>query len=247
MEELTFVESRWKIGAKVGGIVLMLISIMSLLMVGVVNHEKPHILHACVSWKGKFTYVSKAEALASGCAQISWKEKTLPLKVYIMSMMKPPFYDPGTVTMEGVAQFNKEAGFEFYSITTEEDEADIVMLYGVPSALRMKNGMGESHVLGTTQHYYNMELKKQQSLINIYDIISHMNILRKVIVHELGHAAGLAHNEDEEDELMYPTIGKLGLRDEPFHINAADRAWLMRRYDGRTHDIQIAGTPDSKD
>lgn len=247
MEEITFVGSKWKIGAEVGCVVLLLISILSLLLVGVVTHESPHLLHACVSWDGKFTYVSKAEALASGCTQVSWQKKSVPLKVYVISMMKPPTYDPGTVTMEGVAQFNKEVGFEFYSITTVEDEADVVVLYGVPRVLRLENGVGERHVLGTAQHYYNMELKKQQSLINIYGVVSHMNILRKVIVHELGHAAGLAHNEDEEDELMYPTLGRLGFRDEPFHINDADKVWLMRRYGGRTHDIQIAGKPDSKD
>lgn len=246
MEDLTFVESRWKIGAKVGGMVLMILSIMSLLLVGVMHHEKPHILHACVSWKGKFTYVSPSQALSSGCAQVSWQKKSVPLKVYVISMMKPPLYDPGTVTMEGVAQFNKEVGFELYSITTVEDEADIVMLYGVPSILHMPNGIGGIHVLGVTQHFYNLALNKQQAMINIYDNISHINILRKVVVHELGHAAGLDHNEYEEDDMMYPILGRLGFRDEPFHINKADKSWLLRRYNWRTYDTQSSGPPNSK-
>jgi len=119
---------------------------------------------------------------------------------------------------EAVAWWNDASGFELFALAVGAGGAggaDVLVRYG--EAL-------PAHVLGATQHRRRGAAGRIQATVLVS---GGLELPTLTLEHELGHAAGLAHDDASAVSVMRPAAGDLpGLA----RLSAADRAALRARY-----------------
>jgi hypothetical protein len=121
----------------------------------------------------------------------------------------------GPELAEAIAWWNDAAGFELFAVDADATAPDVVVRYG--EAL-------PAHVLGATQHRRRSAAGRIQATVLVS---GGLELPTLTLEHELGHAAGLAHDDASAVSVMRPAAGDLpGLA----RLSAADRAALRARY-----------------
>lgn len=169
----------------------------------VITHEENGLLKAC--WNdGRAIYDQKK------CKEdLVWPKKKMPLKVFIEA--KNHAYSAAN---EALASWNREIGPVFVA-SPDEGSADVMIKWG-PVAKEQ----------GRTQHYGKVGPERAVVTITVYE---ELHTVTAVIMHELGHVLGLAHDE-QPNTLMAAQHKNMPIRKLILRPSDSDRKLLRSLY-----------------
>lgn len=179
--------------------ILLIVSI-GLLIWGITTHKEEVWLQAC--WIGDTSVLLQGEdqeCRPGVVAPARWDKNKPPIRVTPM--------DPDGGTLEesssgynevasAIRDVNTQWGFEFYSIGSEDD-TDIEIIWGAPYV--PGRGIAPSYC-----ELHRSEESITYAIIGVRDTSS-IRLTHRILIHQLGVAAGLAR-DDFESSIMYPVI-----------------------------------------
>jgi hypothetical protein len=200
------------------GIPILFVLCGVLVTVGVILHQEAGLLTACEDAQGRFDY-------EGDCFEVEWDRSQLPLSVYASSVNPHPPADPTSAAASVVRHTNTRLGFDMLTMAESAEEADIVIDVGVAQEVRdTRHWMTDAN--GAASHV------RTDGNLRCYIVTWNtgtMELLDKVLTHELWHGLGLAH-DDFEDSGMYPTVRADGSRMTALRMTDSDRVLLRERY-----------------
>lgn len=108
------------------------------------------------------------------------------------------------------------AALMFWNAIVGRELLTVVDITGSPDLIVVIDALPDNHAGVTMAWYHPITGEIGQAAIAIDERVRKDSAYR-VIIHEFGHALGLAHDEDDPQSVMYPT--------------AADGAWFLREND----------------
>jgi predicted Zn-dependent protease len=182
--------------------------IAALIAFAVLTHKEPGLMGAC--WDGDNVEKYEVDG-AKECPPLVWNKKA-PLQVYAYTTNPHPAQQPAKAINEAASSFNRQVKFNAYK-PGERDDADVIVVIGVA------HDAGWREARGRTRH--EMQGGKMIAWVETTNE-GQIDALQNRLLHELGHAYGLAHDP----------YGASGM-----HIGASsgvivdeDGALLRRRY-----------------
>lgn len=194
------VSTKVQIGIAIGITILALISVI----VGITMHREPGFMRVC------WTALNVAEY--STCSETGEEISLSPLSLPFLVNSD----GEEDAINEAIEIVNQQIGCELLQYS---DENQVHISISVNGAIGDGNQMG-----GATTHYREPD-GRIRARIELY---SPGNLILRVLVHELGHALGLAH-DDYEYSIMYPTQ-RLSNRLQPINFSSYDRRILNELY-----------------
>lgn len=178
------------------GAAILLVAVVTLLIVGITTHQEETSQRLC--WENEVAVIvegqdTTCEALTT---EARWSKTTIPLHVTPMDPGGGPLPQESSGFREisaAVSELNSQFGFEL--LTTSPGDTDIEVQWGVAST-------PGGHNAPSYCEYHGHQGWVTYAVIGIRDVSS-MRLTHKILLHELGHAIGLGH-DDFEDSVMFP-------------------------------------------
>jgi len=221
-------QKRWAVWATVGAAAAIAVTAAALIGYAVATHSEAGLLSAC-QVGGRAVYTTDVEGSASShpCAdphEVRWPRDALPLSVHV-ALASEGTVGRGDVE-RAVDDFNAQLGFDLFVVHSDGDSAPNVFLTAnvasedgsspgeCSHALRRGDGLVES--AGVTVR-------------NVGDVVT----AHRIILHELGHVAGLAHDDFESSLMFWRTVDVLESPTPIGRLTDADRETLREIYGPR--------------
>lgn len=220
------------IGITVGAAVLAAVVIF-LIVWGVTHHTEGEMLQVC--WvNGEARYTDDTEGSSGSCdrpEELAWPEKQIPITVTPTTpdgQVLGEDSDESKALAHAVTDFNRQVGFRLFRMERELGSASAVVRLG--GAFRSG---GESPPPGHVTHRRVATGLRGHVFVRS-DVVADSRLLHVVLLHELGHLAGLAH-DDFTLSIMFPLAREEWESGEmsTAHVTDRDKANLRHRYHGR--------------
>lgn len=199
----------------IAAFVVLAVAAAVLVFVGVMTHKEPGLLGACFGPDGRVEVYESTGA--SGCPEVRWDASRVPLRVHASTSNPYPPAEPGEATRGAIDFINARLGFDLFRYV-EEGVADVEVRVG--EAVEVGAGAtldGLARAGGDASHrLVGGLLSAEVRTANTGTV----GVLHRVLVHELLHAAGLAH-DPFEDSVMFPRT-----RGGPDEVGRLDRLWI---------------------
>lgn len=220
---------RTKLGVLLAVFGALLLSALIGIGVGLYRHTEPTFLLVCWQDDESAIYVSGIEGGNTGpCStpvELHWHPDVLPLDVRIVALSGMAFdlnFDLEVqATRAAIRTINARLGYQALNFSL--GHGDVLVHFGIPSELGAPVADCRHFALNGTGLAYRAEIRVR----NVEGAIE----LHQVMVHELGHALGLAH-DDYQGSVMYWGTGDV-LWPESLAstwISDADAEALRNRY-----------------
>lgn len=231
------------IGITIGAAVLAVV-VIGLIIYGVTTHTEAGLLQVC--WlDGRAHYVEGTElddGACEGSEELVWPESQIPLAVAAQASDVQGFVAPGASQREAldsaIRDINQQVGFALLTPVGDGAGADVVVHLGeAVDAGRIRGaGAGEERArpLGFARHH-RTNSGGQPALrcdLHIYSTVGSLRGEYLVIHHELLHAIGLAHDDDNPASAIYPFTSDdtMWERMQAARITDHDRALIRELY-----------------
>ena len=200
------------------GLGVLAVVALVLVIVGVVTHKEAGLLTAC-EHPSNPTWM----AYSGDCFDVTWNPDQFPLLVNASTPNPNPPADPDDVTQSVISLLNGRLGFTALQWTDTASEADIVVTIGVvqEGGSWMEDSNGAMSHIRAADGTLSCEVTTWNT--------GTVELLDKVLTHEVGHALGLAH-DDFEDSVMYYTVRPDGARMHRGRLTDYDRSLLRDLY-----------------
>ena len=166
-----------------------------LLVVGISTHEEPGLLTACETPTGSLDYTKD-------CSPVTWDRDQFPLTVYADTSNPYPPANPEEATRSVIDLINNRLGFQALIYSDALDPAITVEIAGAS-----ESGTWMTDSNGGASHYRDSG-GSLRCMVTTWNTGT-LEMLDKVLTHEMYHALGLAH-DPYEASAMYPTISSSG-------------------------------------
>ena len=198
------------------GICVLAVVALVLVIVGVVTHTEAGLLTACEHHSTRLDY-------DGDCFDVTWDRDQFPLQVHATTTNPHPPSDPVDATQSVISLLNSRLGFPALEWTDDPAAADISLTIGVAQEV----GLWMSDANGATSHIRASDgtLSCEISTWNTGTV----EMLDKVLTHEMGHGLGLGH-DDFPDSAMYYTVTPDGDRLTRGRLTDFDRGLLRELY-----------------
>lgn len=199
----------------IGGIALLFLSVAILLPIAILTHEESGLLTACDTPSGHLNYDGE-------CYEVKWEKDQFPLSVSIYTNNPHPPADPDDALKYAVDLINDSLGFTALA-RSSSPHADIRIEFEAASA----GGTWLSDASGAVLHHRNEDgfLWCEVRTWNNGTV----EMVDKVLTHELGHCLGLAH-DDFQGSAMYHSVEPDGPVLSRLRITDHDRKLLRALY-----------------
>jgi len=198
----------------IGGILLTL-AVIILLPIAILTHEEAGLMNACDTSSGALNYDGM-------CAPVEWEPSQFPLDVTVSTTNPHPPADPDDATRSAIDLINSRLGFtalRLSSSPTSEVRIDFETAQEVGESWMRDAGGGALHHRDEGRLWCEIRTWNNGTV----------EMVDKVLVHELGHCLGLAH-DDFPDSAMYPEMRPDGDRLTRPRITDSDRDLLRELY-----------------
>lgn len=198
------------------GIGVLTVAALGFIVAGVVTHTEAGLLTACDHPSTRLDY-------GANCYDVTWERDQFPLQVHATTTNPFPPSDPADATRSVISLLNSRLGFTALQWTDDPATADIAVTIGVAQEV----GLWMADANGATSHIRGGDrtLSCEISTWNTGTV----ELLDKVLTHEMGHALGLAH-DDFPDSAMYYTVIPDGARLTRGRLTDYDRGLLRDLY-----------------
>jgi len=217
------------IAITIGAALLAAVAI-GLIIWGVTHHTEGEMLQVC--WvDGEARYIDDTEGASGSCdrpEELDWPQKQIPITVAPASADGQALGEDedGYVALDqAITDFNRQVGFTLFRVEPELGSASAVARLG--GAFRSG---GESPPPGYVTHRRVATGLRGHVFIRS-DVVADSRLLHVVLLHELGHLAGLAH-DDFTLSIMFPLSREEWESGEmsTAHVTDRDKANLRHRY-----------------
>ena len=195
---------------------VIFVAALVLVIFGVVTHTEAGLLTACDGPGGRLDYSGE-------CYDVTWDKDQFPLQVSASTTNPYPPEDPEDATQSVIRLINGRLGFTALEWRGEELSADITV--DIATAQEVDNWMGDSNGSASHMRMPDGTLRCEVATWNT----GTLEVLDKVLTHEMYHALGLAH-DDFEDSAMFPTVSPDGNRLTRLRATDTDRSTLRDLY-----------------
>ena len=208
----------------IGVLIALALAAAALVAVGVLTHEEPGLLGACFDGGAVVRYEPDGPET---CPEVRWDPAQVPIAVRATTDNPHPPIDPAGGTREAIAAINARLGFALFRYV-DAGPADVVVLVGVPVEVGAASSLeGVARAGGDASHRIVAgRLRAEVRTANT----GTAGLTHRVLVHELLHAAGLAHDPFEDSAMFAPVPVDDGPRLRTPWITDADRDLLRRLY-----------------
>lgn len=164
----------------IGGIALLFLVVIILLPIGILTHEEAGLMNACDTPSGALNYEGM-------CYQVKWERSQFPLDVYISTTNLHPPTDPEGAAQSAVELLNFRLGFPALRLSPDpsaEIRIDFETMQDV-GRTAMRDAGGDA--------LHHRQDGRLWCVLRTWNNGS-VEMVDKVLVHELGHCLGLAHD-----------------------------------------------------
>lgn len=205
--------------------VCVLLAAIPTLIVGILTHEEPGLMGACFSPAGVPRYeVDGAEE----CPPLQWPREQIPIRV-TATPGHPGDMDPVGMTRAAIRTINSRLGFRLFVFSHEG--ADVVVRMGLAVEVGGGADIDSLETAGGDALHF-LDGRRLTAVVRLANTGT-ISVTHRVLVHELGHVAGLAHDPFEASVMFPVTLAGPYLEETGLTrlwITDDDRAILRRLY-----------------
>lgn len=201
----------------IGGIALLSLAVIILLPVAILTHEEAGLLTACDTPNGSLNYSGE-------CFEVKWNKSQFPLSVSLYTDNPHPPADPDDALSYAVDLLNARLGFIALE-KSSSPHADIRVEF---EAAAVVGHTWLADASGAALHHRTDDG-------NLWCEIRTWNngtveMVDKVLTHELGHCLGLAHDDFDGSAMFHTVSPDSGMELTRLRITDYDRSLLRNLY-----------------
>lgn len=224
-------QKRW-VSWVVGIVAFVTIAIVAAVLIayGVATHEEPGLLEVCRGVNGVAIYIDEVEGDTGGgncadAAALRWRREDIPLGVRVThggAEGGAPSSEELRVVELAVADLNAQVGFELFRLDRGT---------GAPPAVALVLGAPAERgdPPGECRHWLRPDGFASSAAVVVRNVPDDATIFR-VLLHELGHVAGLAHDDWTGSMMNRRTISADASELPPGRLSDSDRSDLRELY-----------------